>query len=219
MRSSQLPSSVPARASKLSVTILKLMPETLIVRIAADSRRSSRVIVSGLSPRIRENTQSGLTKSGRDAYLEGIVAGSQGITGLLGSVMYRDEAYYFSRVGRNLERADMTTRLIDVRSTDLFPDDLLESRSLDTLQWISVLRSMSGFGSERREEVTAKLAMLITLISAAMNLCRRPPTLEYLSLYLQRYPLPMACNRYRPTSKTTEPAAWPALLSTGRLTG
>lgn len=98
----------------------------------------------------RENTQSGLTKSGRDAFLEGIITGSQGITGLLGSVMYRDAAWHFARLGRNLERADMTTRIIDVRSTDLFPDDLLESRSLDTLQWISVLRSLSGYQAYRR---------------------------------------------------------------------
>jgi len=98
----------------------------------------------------KENIQSGLTKSGRDAFLDGIISGSQQIVGLLGSVMYRDEAWHFARTGRNLERADMTTRIIDVRSTDLFPDDLLESRSLDTLQWISVLRSMSGYQIYRR---------------------------------------------------------------------
>lgn len=98
----------------------------------------------------KENVQSGLTKGGRDGFLDGIISGSQQIVGLLGSVMYRDEAWHFSRIGRNLERADMTTRIIDVRSTDLFPDDLLESRSLDTLQWISVLRSMSGYQIYRR---------------------------------------------------------------------
>jgi len=99
----------------------------------------------------KENIQSGLTKGGRDNFLDGIIAGSQGITGLLGSVMYRDEAWHFARLGRNLERADMTTRIIDVRSTDLFPDDLLESRSLDTLQWISVLRSLNGYQAYRRQ--------------------------------------------------------------------
>lgn len=98
----------------------------------------------------KENIKSGLTKSGRDHFLDEIVSGSQRITGLLRSVMYRDEAFFFARVGRNLERTDMTTRIIDVRSTDLFPDDLLESRSLDTLQWISVLRSMSGHQIYRR---------------------------------------------------------------------
>ena len=99
----------------------------------------------------KENIHSGLTKGGRDDFLDGIIEGSQGITGLLGSVMYRDEAWHFARLGRNLERADMTTRIIDVRSTDLFPDDLLESRSLDTLQWISVLRSLNGYQAYRRQ--------------------------------------------------------------------
>jgi uncharacterized alpha-E superfamily protein len=98
----------------------------------------------------KDNMQSGLTKSGRDAFLEGIISGSQAITGLLGSVMYRDVAWQFARIGRNLERADMTTRIIDVRSTDLFPDDLPETRTLDTLQWISVLRSLSGYQAYRR---------------------------------------------------------------------
>ncbi len=98
----------------------------------------------------KENVQSGLTKGGRDHFLDGIITGSQQLTGLFGSVMYRDEAWEFARIGRNLERADMTTRIIDVRSTDLFADDLLESRSLDTLQWISVLRSLSGYQAYRR---------------------------------------------------------------------
>ncbi len=99
----------------------------------------------------RENIQSGLTKGGRDRFLEGIITGSQGITGLLASVMYRDEAWHFSRLGQYIERADMTSRIIDVRSTDLFPDDLPETRSLDTLQWISVLRSLSGYQAYRRQ--------------------------------------------------------------------
>ena len=98
----------------------------------------------------KENIQSGLTKGGRDDFLDGIITGSQGITGLLDSVMYRDEAWHFARLGRKLERADMTSRIIDVRSTDLFPDDLPESRSLDTLQWISVLRSLNGYQAYRR---------------------------------------------------------------------
>lgn len=99
----------------------------------------------------KENVQRGLTKRGRDEYLDDIIAGSQQINGLLGSVMYRDVAWQFIRIGRNLERADMTTRIIDVRSTDLFPDDLIESRSLDSLQWISVLRSLSGYQTYRRQ--------------------------------------------------------------------
>jgi uncharacterized alpha-E superfamily protein len=112
--------------------------------------RSSWESINELYLFAKENIQSGLTKNGRDAFLDGIISGSQRITGLLGSVMYRDEAWHFTRIGRNLERADMTTRIIDVRSTDLFPEDTPELLSLDALQWISVLRSMSGYQIYRR---------------------------------------------------------------------
>ena len=44
----------------------------------------------------------------------------------------------------------MTSRILDVRSTDLFDEEQIESRTLDTLQWISVLKSMSGYQSYRR---------------------------------------------------------------------
>lgn len=112
--------------------------------------RSCWELLNELNLFAKTHSKHGVSKKGREEYLNDIIAGSQQIGGLLGSVMYRDEGYHFVRIGRNLERSDMTTRIIDVRSTDLFEDDLIETRSLDTLQWISVLRSMSGYQSYRR---------------------------------------------------------------------
>lgn len=98
------------------------------------------------------NADQGVTKKGRDDFLDYIIDGSRLIGGMINSIMYRDSAYHFLRIGRNLERADMTTRIIDVRSTDLFEvEDQLETRSLDTLQWISVLKSLSCYQSYRRQ--------------------------------------------------------------------
>ena len=112
--------------------------------------RSAWEIINELYHYAQDNVAQGVGKKGRDAYLNEVIAGSQRLGGLLGSVMYRDEAYHFQRIGRHLERADMTTRILDVRSTDLFDEDLLESRTLDTLQWISVLKSLSCYQSYRR---------------------------------------------------------------------
>jgi uncharacterized alpha-E superfamily protein len=98
-----------------------------------------------------DNVHSGLTKSGRHAYLDHIISGSQTINGLLGSIVYRDEAYQFLRIGRNLERADMTTRIIDVRSTDLLPEETADSKTFDTIQWVSVLNSLSAYQAYRRK--------------------------------------------------------------------
>lgn len=102
----------------------------------------------------KDNVQNGVSKKGRDHYLEEIISGSQRLQGVFASVMYRDDAHRFLRIGRSLERADMTTRIIDVRSTDLFDEDQIESRTLDALQWISVLKSLSGYQSYRRVRET-----------------------------------------------------------------
>ena len=48
-------------------------------------------------------------------------------------------------LGRNLERADMTSRIVDVRSAQLLPDETPELRPFDTMQWMSVLKSLSGY--------------------------------------------------------------------------
>lgn len=100
----------------------------------------------------KESIQSGLTQKGRDAYLDGIISGSQQLNGLLASVMYQDEAWHFLRIGRNIERAEMTSRILDVRSTDLLTDveELFESRSLEGVQWISILKSLSAYSIYRR---------------------------------------------------------------------
>jgi uncharacterized alpha-E superfamily protein len=53
-------------------------------------------------------------------------------------------------MGRNLERADMTTRIIDVRTASLLPDETSELRPFETVQWMSVLKSLSAYLMYRR---------------------------------------------------------------------
>lgn len=100
----------------------------------------------------KEKVSSGLTQKGRDEYLEGIISGSQQLNGLLSSVMYQDEAWHFLRIGRNIERAEMTTRIVDVQSSDLLTDvDVFsESTTLESVQWISILKSLSAYFIYRR---------------------------------------------------------------------
>ena len=102
----------------------------------------------------KENINTGLTKRGRFAFLKRIISGSELFIGILASLQSRDEAYDFLRIGRNLERADMTTRIIDVRSADLLPDDVSDLRPFDTIQWVSVLRSLSAYQMYRRHMQT-----------------------------------------------------------------
>ncbi len=97
----------------------------------------------------KDNLAAGITKGGRHTYLKRIVVGAQTITGLLAGTMSHDLGYDFIRIGRNLERADMTSRIIDVRSADLL-QTTSDLRPFDTIQWVSVLKSLTGYQMYRR---------------------------------------------------------------------
>lgn len=101
----------------------------------------------------------------RYEYLRGIIVGVQQITGLLAGTMTHDEGYEFLRMGRNLERADMTIRIIDVRSANLLPDSSEELTPFENIQWMSVLKSLSAYQMYRR---------------AVQSRVRRPDVLKFL---------------------------------------
>ena len=78
----------------------------------------------------------------------------QTLTGQLEGTMSRNDAYTFMMLGRNLERADMTSRIIDVRSAQLLPADAPGFQPFETIQWINVLNSLSGYQMYRLSQRT-----------------------------------------------------------------
>jgi uncharacterized alpha-E superfamily protein len=91
------------------------------------------------------NVDSAINKRTRFDFLKRIVITLQTITGMLEGTMNRNDAHTFSLLGRNLERADMTSRIVDVRSAQLLPAETPELRPFETVQWMSVLKSLSGY--------------------------------------------------------------------------
>ena len=58
--------------------------------------------------------------------------------------MLRNDAYWFSRLGVFLERADNTARILDVKYHLLLPADQRIGGPLDYFQWAAILRSVSA---------------------------------------------------------------------------
>ncbi|HSN71029.1 MAG TPA: alpha-E domain-containing protein [Steroidobacteraceae bacterium] len=87
----------------------------------------------------------GLNKRARYEFLNRVIGGVQTMTGMLEGIMNRNDASDFMVIGRNLERADMTSRIVDVRSAQLLPSDTPELRPFENIQWMSVLKSLSGY--------------------------------------------------------------------------
>ncbi|MEJ2590975.1 MAG: alpha-E domain-containing protein [Candidatus Thiodiazotropha sp.] len=97
-----------------------------------------------------DTKQSSMSRHGRHLYLQQIIARSQLLTGLLAGSMSHDTAYFFLNLGRKLERADMTTRIIDVRSENPIPDDAPELSPFEDILWMSMLKSLSAYQMYRQ---------------------------------------------------------------------
>jgi uncharacterized alpha-E superfamily protein len=95
-----------------------------------------------------------LSRRNRYDFLGHIINSTQGITGLLAGTMTHNFGYDFLRIGRNLERADMTSRIIDVRSANLLPEESEDLPPYETIQWMSVLQSLSAYQNYRQQVQT-----------------------------------------------------------------
>ena len=113
-------------------------------------------LINGLHACARDHAEKGLHRAERNNILEQIVSRAQQIGGLLAGSMSRDEAYSFERLGRSLERADMTTRIIDVDAQKLMPQLEVEGAEpearepYDNILWMNVLRSSSAYQMYRQ---------------------------------------------------------------------
>ncbi|HYW44921.1 MAG TPA: alpha-E domain-containing protein [Bryobacteraceae bacterium] len=71
----------------------------------------------------------------------------QGVTDV---TMSHNEAWHFIRLGTTLERADKTTRMLDVKYFILLPAVADVGTPYDDIQWAAVLKSVSGFEMYRK---------------------------------------------------------------------
>ncbi len=82
----------------------------------------------------------------------------QAHTGITEGTFYRDAGWSFYQMGRNLERADQTTRLLDVKYHLLLPSPAAVGSPVDLSQWNAVLRSASGYHAYRRVQPSGMTA-------------------------------------------------------------
>lgn len=106
--------------------------------------------INALNHYAKDQLNVAMSKRGRFSYLNEIILRNQTIVGLLSGTVNRDQGYIFIRMGRNLERADMTSRIIDVRSANLLTEESLELRPFENIQWMSVLKSLTAYQMYRQ---------------------------------------------------------------------
>lgn len=72
------------------------------------------------------------------------------IYGIADNSVARVEGWYFRQLGQFLERADKTSRILDVKYHILLPSGQDVGTPLDFLHWMALLKSVTGFNTYRR---------------------------------------------------------------------
>jgi uncharacterized alpha-E superfamily protein len=127
------------------------------IRGARENARSVREIISSemweqvneLYLLVRES--HGLTPDALPSYFHAVRMACHQFQGVTDSTMTHNEAWHFIGLGRTLERADKTTRLLDVKYFILLPSVSDVGTPYDEIQWAAVLKSVSGFEMYRKK--------------------------------------------------------------------
>jgi uncharacterized alpha-E superfamily protein len=103
--------------------------------------------------RVKDSTSADIWREGPHSYFLRIREASQLFQGMVKSTQPRDEAFHWMQLGKYLERADATTRLVDVKYHILLPSVDEVGGPIDNVQWIAVLKSCSAYEAYQRRYV------------------------------------------------------------------
>ncbi|MFY0676863.1 MAG: alpha-E domain-containing protein [Neptuniibacter sp.] len=107
-------------------------------------------LINELDLYARNNIRQGINRTDRHQFLNTIIKHCQEINGLFESAMSRDATWQFLMLGRNIERADMTTRILDAGASLMLQPNEGTSINLSQVVWGNVLRSLSAYMNYRR---------------------------------------------------------------------
>ena len=128
------------------------------VTMARENARTSREImpneawekINQLYLYLDKNIASGIRRGGRHNFLSDVMKQCYELTGYLAGNMSRNTAYNFIKIGRSLERADMTTRILDVGCLNLLNQDHPEIAEYENILWMNVLKSLTAYQMYRQ---------------------------------------------------------------------
>jgi uncharacterized alpha-E superfamily protein len=134
-----IPSSVDAARENLRTT-REVMP------------REAWQAINQLSQYVDATAASAVQRQLRDRFLLRVVEISRRLDGILESTMTRSNEFRMLRLGRLVERADMTTRVLGVAAAGILQRESSDRDDLvhDQVRWMSVLRSVSALQMYQR---------------------------------------------------------------------
>lgn len=129
------------------------------VAMARENLRTTREVmpreawqaVNSLSQYVDAASAGAVHRQLRDRFLARVVDDSRRLDGVVESTMTRTSPYELFRVGRLVERSDMTTRVLGIRAAELLQAKISHVEEFsDEVQWMGVLRSLSALQMYQR---------------------------------------------------------------------
>ena len=119
---------------------------------------------------VKSDSAKKLVRTSPYEFFKRIIAGSHLFQGITDATMTHGEGWDFIRIGKLLERADCTSRILDVKYHILLPSGEQVGGNVDTIQWMSLLKSCSALEAYRKiyvDQVTPwKVAEFVIIHSA-----------------------------------------------------
>lgn len=156
------------------------------VRAARENARSLRPLISTemwahlniLNNTVSSWTAEDVKPSELSRICELVKEQCQTHVGITEGTFFRDQSWHFNQIGRMLERADQTTRLLDIKYHLLLPTDQTVGSAVDISQWNALLRSVAGYHAFRREhprgmspEAVAGFLLFNTIFPRSFAIC------------------------------------------------
>lgn len=153
------------------------------VSAARENARSVRHLISTemwthlniFSSQVRALKAKDLRLSNLSTVASSVVGGCQTFEGIAEGTFLRGEPWCFFQIGKYLERADQTTRILDISSDRLLLD---KEDTVATVQWNLLLRSVSAYHAYRgrhpgvsRPQDIASFLLYDTEFPRAVTLC------------------------------------------------
>ncbi len=132
----------PANSNSILSCVLAARENARSVREAISSELWEQVnrfylMVRGAIPRL-------LSPENLQGFLAEVKSASHLVLGITDATMSHGEGWHFARLGRLLERADKTSRILDVKYFMLLPTMSEVGTPFDIIQWSALLKSASA---------------------------------------------------------------------------
>ncbi len=165
----------PTRENVIQFLVFDAENPNSIVSCLRAARENARSVRDAISPEMWEqiNTcylmvnSAALDKRIRSSpnnFFSEVKKASALFDGMTDATMLHGEGWHFYRMGRLLERADKTSRLLDVKYFILLPSPVDVGTTFDDIQWAAVLRSASAFEMYRKRHGPLVLERVIDFL-------------------------------------------------------